>query len=278
MGEALESIRSPHGEVHLQGAHVARWRRDRADVLFLSAKSRFERGQAIRGGVPLVFPWFGDDPEGRGRPAHGFARRVPWRVLEREDGPDALRVVLELADDDASRAAWPERFALRLEAVLGATLTLALRVENRGERAFRCEALLHPYFAVGDVRRIEVHGLERAVYLDKPDGLREKRAPDEPLRFAGEVDRVHLGHVAACTIVDPVLGRRIEIAKTGARSTVAWNPGPEKARRYADLGPDEWTRFVCVEPGAVGDDALVIAPGEAHELRMQVAVIELSST
>jgi glucose-6-phosphate 1-epimerase len=272
--DAFEWIRSPHGEVCTQGAHVTRWTRGPTDLLFLSAKSRFERGQAIRGGVPVVFPWFGDDPEARGRPAHGFARRMPWRVLAREDGRDALRVVLELVDDEGTRALWPGRFALRLEVVLAETLALGLRVENRGASAFRCEPLLHPYFAVGDVRQIEVHGLERALYLDKPDGFREKRALDGPLRFAGEVDRIHLGHEATCTIADPVLGRRLEVSKTGARSTVVWNPWVEKAQRYADLGEDEWSRFVCVEPGNVGPDALVLEPGEAHELGMRVAVVE----
>jgi glucose-6-phosphate 1-epimerase len=272
MGDALEWIRLPRGEVCMQGAHVTRWRTGGAEGLFLSARSRFERGEAIRGGVPVVFPWFGDDPEGRGRPAHGFARRVPWRVLERDDRAGALHVVLELVDDETTRALWPERFALRLEAALGETLSITLRVENRGQRAFRCETLLHPYLAVGDVRRIEVRGLERAHYLDKLDGFREKREADGPLRFAGETDRIHLANDAASVVDDPVLGRRLEISKTGARSTVVWNPGPEKARRYSDMAEDEWRSFVCVEPGNVGEDAVVLEPGAAHELGLRVTV------
>jgi len=269
--DALTWIRSPHGEVCTQGAHVARWKTGGADGLFLSAKSRFERGQALRGGVPVIFPWFGDDPEGRGRPAHGFARRVEWRVVEQADEADALRVVLELVDDEHTRAQWPERFALRLTAVLGTTLELALRVENRGARPFRCEQALHTYLAVGDVRRCAVHGLENARYLDKLDGLREKRQPDEPLRFTGEVDRTYLATDSTCVLEDPVLARRLEVAKTGARSTVVWNPWLEKAKRLSDLGDDEWPSFVCVESGNIGADAVTLAPGAAHELRVQIA-------
>jgi glucose-6-phosphate 1-epimerase len=275
MDETLERIRSPHGEVCTQGAHVTRWRTRGVDSLFLSAASRFERGQAIRGGVPVIFPWFGDDPEKRGRPAHGFARRVPWRVLECQDGPEALRVVLGLEDDEETRALWLERFALRLEAVIGTTLSISLRVENRGGRAFRCEQALHTYLAVGDVRRIALHGLERARYLDKVEGFREKQEPDAPLRFAGEVDRVYLANEATCVVEDPVLERRLEVAKTGARSTIVWNPSIEKARRYTDLGEDEWTAFVCVESGNVGHDAITLAPGAAHELGVRIARMPL---
>lgn len=269
--DALTWIRSTHGEVCTQGAHVARWKTGGADGLFLSAKSRFERGQALRGGVPVIFPWFGDDPEGRGRAAHGFARRMEWRVVEQADDDAALRVVLELVDDEATRALWPERFALRLTAVLGATLELTLRVENRGARSFRCEQALHTYLAVGDVRRVAVHGLEGARYLDKLDGLKAKHQPDAPLAFTGECDRTYLGTDSTCVIDDPVLGRRLEVAKRGARSTVVWNPWIEKAQRLSDLGDDEWPAFVCVESGNVGADAVTLAPGAAHELGVRIA-------
>ena len=270
--EALDWIRTAHGEVCTQGGHVVRWRRGGAELLFVSRKSRFEPGQPIRGGVPVVFPWFGDDPEGRGRVAHGFARRVPWRVLASTSDAQATRVTLELVDDAGTRELWPQRFALRLEAELGDALALALTVENRSEAPFTCETALHTYLAVGDVRRCTLHGLEGAAYLDKLDGLRQKRAGPGPLTFAGEVDRTFLGTSAACRVEDPQLGRTLVVSKEGSRSTVVWNPWSAKAARLADMGDDEWSGMLCVESGNVGADALQLAPGAKHVMRVRIAV------
>jgi len=270
--DALTWIRSARGDVCLQGGQVTRWRRAGAEVLFLSRASRFEAGHAIRGGVPVIFPWFGDDPEGRGRGAHGFARRLPWRVSALEEAPEAIRVCLELEDDEGTRALWPWRFALRLEASLGDELGLDWTVTNRSEEPLVCEGALHTYLAVGDVRRIALHGLEGSEYLDKPTGFRRERQPAGPLAFAGEVDRVYLGSEATCRVVDPVLGRTLVVQKQGSRSTIVWNPWSARAERMADLGDDEWPSMVCVESGNVGADALRLAPGASHTMRVRIAV------
>jgi len=267
---ALDGLRSEHGEIALQGGHVARWRVHGEEFLFVSKKSRFEPGQAIRGGVPVIFPWFGDDPENRGRGAHGFARRLPWSLVEHQDDESALRVVLELGDGPATRAAWPHEFALRLEARLGEELDLALTVENRSKKPFTCENALHTYFQVGDVRRASVLGLEGAHYLDKVHAFAQRRQGNTALTFEGEVDRVYAGSEATCRIRDTILGRTLEVAKQGSRSTIVWNPWIEKAARMSDLGDDEWTKMLCVESGNVGEDALRLEPGAAHTLGVRV--------
>lgn len=269
---ALEWIRSEHGELCLQGGHVTRWRVDGAEVLFLPRKARFEPGQAIRGGVPVIFPWFGDDPQKSGRGAHGFARRLPWRVVSQDLAKGASQVVLELVDTDETRALWPHRFALRLEATLGAQLELALTVTNRDAQPFEFEQALHSYFQVGDVRAISLRGLEGAPYLDKLDSLREKRAPSEPLAFAGPIDSVFSGTAAACEIEDIVMGRTLRIEKEHSRSTIVWNPWMEGSKRYADLGDEDWAHFLCVESANVGEDKIQLAPGASHTLRVRVGV------
>ncbi len=265
-------IRSERGEVCSQGAHIVRWRHDDAEVLFVAKKARFEPGQAIRGGIPVIFPWFGDDPEQRGRGAHGFARRMPWKVLASEVGERATKVALELVDDDSTRALWPHRFALRLEASLGERLELALHVTNRGDAAMRFEEALHSYFQVGDVRAISLRGLEGARYRDKLDSFREKRASDSALAFSGPIDAVFSGTDAPCEIEDIVMGRTLRIEKQSSLSTIVWNPWIEGARRFADLGEEDWAHFLCVESGNVGDDAVQLAPGATHSLKLRVSV------
>jgi D-hexose-6-phosphate mutarotase len=272
MADAFPWIRSPHGEVTPHGAHVVRWKKDGRDVLFVSPRSKFEPGQAIRGGIPICFPWFGDDPEQKGRPAHGFARRVPWRLVEERHAPEALRVAFELADDDASRAHWPFRFRARLTASLGSTLDVALTVRNEDERPFRFEEALHTYLAVGDVRRVTLRGLEGARYRDKVRAGAIAHEPAAPLTLTGETDRTYHGIETACTLEDPVLGRKIELVKCDSRSTIVWNPWPDKAARLADLGADAWQGFVCIESGNIGPDAITLAPGASHTLALCITV------
>ena len=67
-------------EVYLHGAHVTHFQREgEPPVLFMSQLSRFEAGIPIRGGIPIVFPWFGPRESG---PTHGFARTLLWEPRE----------------------------------------------------------------------------------------------------------------------------------------------------------------------------------------------------
>ena len=70
-------------DIYLQGAHVTHWTpRGQRPVLFVSPKSLFTPGKAIRGGVPGIFPWFGARGDGKPGPAHGFARTSEWAIEE----------------------------------------------------------------------------------------------------------------------------------------------------------------------------------------------------
>ena len=263
----LDWLSSGATELCTQGAHLARWR----DALFLSSRSRFERGQAIRGGIPLIFPWFGDDPLKAGRGAHGFARRVEWKVIESKERADGLGARLELASDDATRALWPHEFRAELSVETGAELAVDLSVHNTGTSAFTFEAALHTYLAVGDVRRATLRGLESVRFLDKLDGFREQPPSDAPLTLTGPADRIYLAAPASLELEDAALGRTLLLEQCGARSTVVWNPWDVAAARMADLG-DEWPKFLCVESAVVGPAAITLAPGASHTLALRLAV------
>src|SRR6185436_10117829 len=143
-------LRTADGEAHvyLHGAHVTHWHpRGHAPVLFMSAHTRFAPDTALRGGVPVIFPWFGPRAGDAQAPAHGFARRRAWR-LQRE-GDDDLELALDA--DAASRAVWPHDFSLRLRVALGAQLTVTLAVTNPSSAPWTYEEALHTYVAVGDV-------------------------------------------------------------------------------------------------------------------------------
>lgn len=255
-------------QIFLHGAHVARFApAGEPPILFLSEKSYFDTASPIRGGVPVIFPWFGPRKGHPEAPSHGFARRRSWTpesLVQRADG--AVVLTLRLEPDAASRAFWPEAgdWVLRHRITVAAALALELEIENRGSAVLRCEDVMHTYFHVSDVRQVCVRGLENAEYYDEIDGMRCKRQGAEPIRFTAETDRVYVDTDAACAVEDPGLGRRIVVEKTGARSTVVWNPWVGKSRAMADFGDAEWPGMVCVETGNVFENALEIAPGASH--------------
>ncbi len=256
------------------GAQVCEWTPagQASPVLFLSPRAVFARGTAIRGGVPLCFPWFGPHPTDPAKPAHGFARTSEWLLEEKAEGADGVvRLVFRLGTTAATRALWDADFVARLRITLDTRLQVALEVENSGAAAFVYQAALHNYLRVGDAAKTRVHGLEKTTFLDRTEGLRERVSGDGPLVFDGEVDRTFVNTTVSCTVDDPVLGRRIRVDKQGSATTVAWNPGEAKGKAMADLG-EAWKHFVCVETANAGPNAVHLAPGARHTMTTIIGV------
>jgi glucose-6-phosphate 1-epimerase len=270
-------VAGPRGEaeVYLQGAHVTRWqpRGAAGSVLFVSERAVYAPGKAIRGGVPLIFPWFGAHGTDRTKPMHGFARSRPWRLTGTETAPDgSTRIELGLDDDDASRALWPHAFRARYRVTVGDALEMALEVTNTSSAPFTFEAALHTYLSVGDIRAVAISGLEDTLFIDKVDAMTRKRHGAEPLRVTGETDRVFLGTRARCVVDDRALGRRLSVDKSGSASTVVWNPWATKAAEMADLDPEDWRRMVCVETANAADDAVTLPAGARHVMTATIRV------
>ena len=255
------------------GAHVCEWAPagQTSSVLFLSPRAVFAAGKAIRGGIPVCFPWFANHPSDATKPAHGFGRTRSWEMSDiARDDADDVRVVFRLAADATTHALWPSDFVATLTATLGRALTVTLEVENTGAAELAYESALHTYLTVGDVETIRIHGLERTRFNDKVDRL-EKMSADAPLSVTGEVDRVYLDTTATCTVDDPLSARRIRIAKSGSQATVVWNPGGVKGVAMPDLG-DAWRRFVCIETANCGPHVVHLAPGARHAMTMRLDV------
>jgi D-hexose-6-phosphate mutarotase len=260
-------------EITPHGAHVLHWQpHGHQPVLFTSARSAFTPGKPIRGGVPIVFPWFGACKAASGGPSHGFARQRAWEMVRAEVRGDAAEAELRLVHDDPPSAAWPHPFEARFLVRAGTALHLRLVVRNPAEAPFSFDAALHTYFLVSDIRHAAVHGLEHADFLDYKDGGRRKNQGGEPVRFGAETDRVYPGSTAACTIDDPGWRRRIVVAKAGSRTTVVWNPWIAKAQAMPDFGDDEWPSMVCVETANAFGDSVTLAPGHTHALEAAITV------
>ncbi|OGB36561.1 MAG: D-hexose-6-phosphate mutarotase, partial [Burkholderiales bacterium RIFCSPHIGHO2_02_FULL_66_10] len=246
-----------------------------SDLLFVSQQATYQTGKAIRGGVPVCWPWFGADPQALGRPNHGLARTRLWSVASTAALPDgATRLILALTDTPDTRAVWPHAFELTLEITVGAALRLSLGTRNTGEQPFTITQALHTYLAVSDVAQTTVNGLDGCHYLDKAAGAQGTITQQRgAVRFAGEVDRIYTGAPAEMDIVDGASGRTLRISAEGSRTPVVWNPGAVLAAGMADLADDDYRRFVCVETANVADEVVTLPPGGEHRLVAQMFTV-----
>jgi glucose-6-phosphate 1-epimerase len=250
--------------VLLQGAQVLSFvPRGGPDRLWVSERARWSPGIALRGGIPLCFPWFGPHATERTFPAHGFARTRTWRFAGVEEVGEDARLSLTLASDGATLALYPHRFEARLEVTVGAELEVAFELSNPGDAPLAYELAFHSYLAVTDLGKLAIEGLAGCAFVDKVAGGAHRREAEGPVRIAGEVDRIYdcAGPVA---LVDPAGARALRIESTGAGSTVVWNPAPSKTATLSDLAPDDYQRFVCLETGAIGGQRITVAAGQRH--------------
>jgi D-hexose-6-phosphate mutarotase len=249
-------------EIYFHGAHVAQYMPPHGQpLLFLSHASQFAPGKPIRGGVPLIFPWFGPHPTNAALPSHGFARTMEWTLRAIRKHSNRVAVEFSLNDSPETLNIWPHAFGLRLIVRISTSLEVALTVTNTGNSPFTYEEAMHTYLKVSDVRRLKIHGLAGRDYLDKMQGGRRMRQDDMPITIHGETDRVYLG-TRDTVKVREIGGRELTIAKTGSHATVVWNPWVAKANAMPDFGGDEWPHMLCIEAANAAEHAIVLAPGE----------------
>src|ERR1700760_4054732 len=143
------SIATPvaSAEIYLHGAQVTSWRpAGPEDVIFLSRQSQFEAGKAIRGGIPVCFPWFRnklDDPKA---PSHGFVRTKTWQLDSIKLHNDVVTVSLSTASDASTQAWFPHEFRLTHRLEVGTSLSQELTMTNTGSSPLRFEEALHTYY------------------------------------------------------------------------------------------------------------------------------------
>jgi glucose-6-phosphate 1-epimerase len=263
---AIHTLRAADGaafDVALHGAQVTSWRpaRDGEERLYLSARSSFAAGSAIRGGIPVIFPQFAAEGP---LPRHGFARTSEWTLDDVARAPDGgAMAALSLRDSPATRAIWNHAFHATLTArACGEELAVSLAVENTGSAPISFTAALHSYLRVHDVGEVELVGLHGVRYRESGAPGQLIRDEASVVRVDGEIDRVYVDVPRTLTLYEP--SRSVEIRLEGFRDAVLWNPGPMKAAALADLPPGGEREMLCVEAGAV-QLPVVVAPGERWE-------------
>ena len=260
--------------IYLQGAHLTAWHPAGFEpAILLSHKSDFAPGKPIRGGIPIVFPWFATDQkkdriDGHPGPSHGFARIQDWSLDKAQRTASGMTLTCSQGPTAVSRSMGFDNFRLMLEFQIGRDLKVTMTVTNTGDKPLEFEQAFHTYYEVADIHETSVSGLEPTSFIDKTDEFKVKPAAGEPIRFAKPTDRVYNNTTATCVIDDKAGARRITVAKSGSHSTIVWNPFAE----MADLGPWDWHEYVAVETGNVGSDAVTLAPG-AHSVMQAHATL-----
>jgi glucose-6-phosphate 1-epimerase len=276
-GLARVNITSPlaRGEVYVHGAHVTSWRpAGSEEVIFLSSKSRWEEGQAIRGGIPICFPWFRGKANDPHAPAHGFVRTRSWQLYSIVENNAGVAVTMFIESDERTRRWWPAEFRLVHRVTFGSELKLELICINTGKKSFHFEEALHTYNRVADVGTVRLQGLDGTRFLDNTDSNKEKTQLGE-VTIASQTDNAFINTRSAVDLLDPKLRRRIRLQKANSSTTVVWNPWQEGAGGLRDLGEGEWKQFLCVEASNIMGAVVKLAPGQEHTITAVLSVARL---
>lgn len=274
LGGVAACLVSPEASaaVAVHGAHVLSFLpRAGGEVLWMSPEARIAKGQGIRGGIPVCWPWFATHPDDPAKPDHGFVRKVPWRVAASDTRAEGASITLVISTDAGSKVLWPGNADLGLTVTLSDRLQVDLMTRNTGSESFTLTEALHTYFAVGSIADSAVRGLDGRTYLDKLQDY-ARLIQDGDVIFNGEVDRIYEGTTDDVVIVDRGNGRLIRVAKEGSTSTVVWNPWIEKSKRLSDMPPQAYLGMLCVETTNAGGDVITLKPGDSHRLTTSLSV------
>lgn len=252
----------------LQGAHLTEYVVKDADLLWVSKSANFSKGVAIRGGIPLCWPWFGASPDEPNWPQHGFARTGRFRLVSQFSDARHSAVVLAL-DEPAPMSEWRDAASLEVEIRLSDHLWMELRTTNLSDRDLLVGAGLHSYFRVSDCRAASIPALTGLAYLDKPGGFARGRQ-STALEIEGEIDRVYLEPPPAVALFDAGNAQRVSIEAWGNTDLVVWNPGPSVAASLGDFDDDGYRQMICIEPARALDNRRRLGPGESFAMGQSI--------
>ncbi|GIU00155.1 D-hexose-6-phosphate mutarotase [Sulfurovum sp. TSL6] len=257
---------SSSAKIALQGAHIFDFiLKERGRVLFLSEASEFREGKAIRGGVPICWPWFGANENDSALPNHGFARTSLWAHQSTQTLSDReTKVTLTLHSSPETLVLWPYAFCLTLDIYVGKVLRLELTSQNLDTKAFTFTSALHTYLAIDTIYETRVDGFKAKQYFDKTQNT--FAIQEGTIDFSKEVDRIYKNVKNDVVVKDEKVHHTIQTE--GTKTIVVWNPGEVLESRMPDLS--DHTKMLCVESANVLDDAVTLAKGESHTLRQTI--------
>ncbi len=255
-----------HAAISLFGGQVLSYTPAGFDDLLWVSPSTARPPKAIRGGIPICWPWFAKQGVAPESPQHGLVRATPWKIV-RSTVHANTDIELALAPVDEAVHTMRVEQTIRI----GGELTQSLTTTNTTTGTFSLTDAFHTYFRVGDAERIGITGLAGLTYLDKPSDF-AKKVQTEPFRLHAECDRIYLDAQGDYVLDDPVLARRVRMRSRGSRALVVWNPNAEKIKTFVDIPHHGWRTYFCLEVANAGADVVMIAPGATHRIEQILSV------
>lgn len=275
-GLVLAMVSNKHADatISLYGAHILNYSPARnVELLWMSPESNLEQGKAIRGGIPICFPWFGLHESDNSLPQHGFARILNWEVTNTETLADGSnQIVFQLCSSEETKKYWASDFCAEMIFTIGQKLNVSFKVTNTSSKSLDYTCALHSYFSLSGIENITIEGLANTRYenqLDGGDYIQE----DELLSISEATTRHYYNTETTCVINDPIFNRRISVEKTGSKNSTVWNPWAETCTQMNDMPDEGYESFVCLETVNKIDDVICLEPGQAHETTAIIGVL-----
>lgn len=269
--------------VFLQGAQLSHYQRHgEQPIIWCSDHCDYKAGTSLRGGIPICWPWFGDldknpqqvqqhiDSDLEDIPSHGFVRTREWQLSNIDIiDENTTKISLEISFLTDQEPLWPYACKLQLHITIGAELRLQLTTINHSALTLNYSAAMHSYFAVSDISKVCIEGLEQTKYLDCLDYWTMQQQ-DGKLFFNGEVDRLYQTSDKPILIQDDNR-RTMTIINENSHSSVVWNPWINKSKTLSNFADDDYQRMLCVETANAGEDFVTLAPQQQHCLQLTIS-------
>uniref|UniRef100_A0A0E0D6H1 glucose-6-phosphate 1-epimerase n=1 Tax=Oryza meridionalis TaxID=40149 RepID=A0A0E0D6H1_9ORYZ len=274
----LRSPRGAYARVSLHGGQVLSWRNDRGEeLLFTSSKAIFKPPKAMRGGIPICFPQFGNSGT---LEQHGFARNRIWALdeehppLNQNDNNSKASVDLILKPSEDDLKCWPHGFEFRLRVSLtkDGNLSLVSRIRNVNGKPFSFSFGYHTYLSVSDISEVRIEGLETLDYLDNLSQRERFTEQGDAITFESEVDRVYVSSPNVIAVLDHEKKRTFVIRKEGLPDVVVWNPWEKKSKNIVDFGDEEYKQMLCVD-AAAAERQITLKPGEEWTGKLELSEV-----
>ena len=277
--EGVKLVRVIHDKanaaISLFGGHVVSFQpQGQQDLIWMSQQAKFDGKTALRGGIPVCWPWFGRIAA----PAHGFARSSEWQLVEHRESEAGVIVSLGLKPNEETLAVWPHQFDARLNVEIGDQLKVTLDVKNTDSQPWTFSGALHTYLNVGDIHNTTTTGMG-AEYIDSLQGGKICQGGSE-LVLTDTIDRVYTQPEAQIFVADKKLDRTLTVENHGHNSAVLWNPWAEGATAMGDMQDDGYLTMMCVESTLHApslEAGKTLQPGESHQLITVISSNQASS-
>lgn len=266
--EGLKIVRVMHEKatagISLHGGHVVSFKpTGQEDLIWMSKEANFDGKAALRGGVPVCWPWFGRIAA----PAHGFARTSQWELVEHRENAEGVIVSLGLKTSDETLAVWNHQFEAILNVEISDDLTITLDVKNTDTSEWTFSGALHTYLNVGNIHEAETTGMG-SEFIDGLNGNQVTQG-GSTLTLTESIDRVYTQPEGQIKVADASLNRSLVVENKGHNSAVLWNPWKDGAEGMGDMQDDGYLTMLCVEStlhAPTIEEGKTLQPGESHQL------------